>query len=200
MLRAEVAVLICVLMGCKSPVQSLRQRQIDEGGSKTKPIAVLAVVTGTLSKKQLADGGVYASSSSTYKFSYRDVSSAGAIDFGDGDTASLTIAKGLPVGQTGKITFDVLEGSVVKLHGEKDNVVLAAGANSLDIDLVRTDTPTSASLTVNLKVDPDPNPNPGPSPAPDPVTPDDSSKGVPTAWDLKSCLGNSEWNVVADAK
>ena len=142
-----------------------------------------------------------AASGTTYTFHYLDLATTGAIDFGSGDTANVTIGKGLAVGKSGTLTLDVLEGGAVKLHGEKANVTLAAGANSLDLPLKQVDStvPAEAALTLNLSIQPDtPVPTPAPAPAPTPApAPAPGGDGFPTTWDAKSFLGNSQWTVSA---
>lgn len=149
-----------------------------------------ASLTARFAKADLAASGV-STAALTYDFSYLSVQTNGAIDFEGKDTADVEIAPSLPVGQGGKLTLDLKEGGVVKLHGEKADVTLAAGENELDLELVPVDAPAStAKLKLKLKIAQRPQPQPQPQP---------DGTQIPAGWDGKTFRGNASWDLSASA-
>jgi hypothetical protein len=71
----------------------------------------------------------------TYKFTYLTASLSDAVTFDAAGKAQIQL-RGLPSGQSGAATLEILEGGTVKFRGTKDPVMLAAGqANRIDITL-----------------------------------------------------------------
>ena len=179
-LKMSALTLTLITIGC-----STRQRQIEV--TKPKPSTTPAI--GAEPEWRPSDDG-YASvvteipeselvkymdpkAKLEFKFSYAGIEKAGPIIFANGK-ARIEITE-LPTSQTSKMVMQLLENSVVKLEGSKENVTLKAGPNSEALSL-KVVPETKPETNPNAKPDkpsvkPDtPNAQPGVTPEPQPDT------------------------------
>jgi hypothetical protein len=217
LLVVTLAALVSQACTGRSPrtVEIGQQKPVEQPGGSTDP-----VVTGPTTDASMGidKGELLAASPSinvhalTYKFTYLTASLSDAITFDAAGKASIQL-KGLPAGQSGPATLEILEGGTVKFRGSKDPVMLAVGqANKIDIPLTAVggtgtgtnpgSNPAVTDLTIDVTLQTNPGgSNPGTG-GPGTGTGTGTGTGVitnpdPVAdWDGKSFRGNTKWNIV----
>lgn len=181
--------------GC---TRSQKNVEIAKRDSVTPPPAIVdkdkdkASAYGTLDTTRLKE---YTSNvdNLTFKFEYLTANISEKLPV-TGNTATVSL-KDLPAGQSGSVTFSILENGVVKLTSITPDITLIKGIDN-EIKLVELQPPGSGvvvpgvtNATINVVL---PGTSVTPSPSP---TPTGSPSPVPTSWDGLADRGNEKWKI-----